>query len=347
MGMSVVGTTGSGEEAIALADAHVPDLVLMDIRLRGGIDGISAASAIRERANVPVVFITAHADPTTIERAKRAAPLGYLIKPFNERDLHVAIEMALHKRATDRMAHKLMEAQRLESLGRLAEGVARDLGNVLVPILGNVRLAAEHADAGSRLRRQLDSINAAAERASELCRQMREYAGGGATAISRLSLDQVIAEIEHLVRAAAAQRIAAFELGCGSIEVEVDRAQIQQLVMNLVVNAFEALHESGAVTLTTHPRTVDAGEIEGLPGGDYAVIDIHDTGTGMDDETQTRIFEPFFTTKAVGRGLGLASAQGIVRAHHGVITVISAPAQGATFCVYLPVARTTTGPAGN
>jgi len=331
------------EEAIALAALHTPDLVLMDIRLRGRIDGITAASAIRQRDNVPVVFITAHSDPVTIERAKEAAPLGYLIKPFNDRDLYVAIEMALHKRATDRMTHKLLEAQRLESLGRLAEGVARDLGNVLAPILGNVRLATEQAPAGSKLARQLDTITAAAERASALCQQMREYAGGGDVVTARGRLDDLVSEIEQLLQVAVArQATLTVELGSGGAEVDMERAQIRQVLMNLALNAAEAVAESGGVTIRTRRTRLDAGAVDGLAAGDYALVEVRDTGMGLDDETRKRVFEPFFSTKGVGRGLGLASAQGIARAHGGLITVTSVPGQGATFRLYLPAAGAVT-----
>jgi signal transduction histidine kinase len=343
MGMDVVGVTGVAEEAIALAAEHTPDLVLMDIRLRGRIDGITAASAIRQRDNVPVVFITAHSDAVTIERAKEAAPLGYLIKPFNDRDLYVAIEMALHKRATDRMTHKLLEAQRLESLGRLAEGVARDLGNVLAPILGNVRLATEQAPAGSKLARQLETITAAAERASALCRQMREYAGAGEVVTARGRLDDLVAETEQLLQVAVArQATLTVEFGSGGAEVDMERAQIRQVLMNLALNAAEAVAESGAVTIRTQRTRVDADAVEGLEPGDYALVEVCDTGMGLDEETRRRVFEPFFTTKGAGRGLGLASAQGIARAHGGLITVSSAPGEGATFRLYLPAAAAVT-----
>jgi len=339
MGMAVVGTTGSGQEAIALAGAQLPDLVLMDIRLRGGIDGIAAASAIRERYNVPVVFITAHSDPATIERAKEAAPLGYLIKPFNERDLHVAIEMALHKRTTDRMTHKLLEAERLESLGRMAEGVARNLSNVLEPILGNIRLATEQAPRDSKLARQLDTINAAAERAAELCRQMLEYAGGGSVAIGRAPLDRVISEIEQLLRAAVAKRCAVrFEPGCNGAEVEMDGAQLQQMVMQFALNAYEAIAEHGEIVVATRLITLHLQDVDGLQAGVYAILEVRDNGSGMDDATRARVFEPFFTTKAVGRGLGLAAAQGIARGHRGIITASSASGTGSIFRLYVPVA---------
>jgi signal transduction histidine kinase len=339
MGMTVVGTTGSGHEAVTLAGAQAPDLVLMDIRLRGGTDGITAASAIRERFGVPVVFITAYSDQATIERAKEAAPLGYLIKPFNERDLYVAIEMALHKRTIDRMTHKLLEAQRLESLGRLAGGVARNLGNVLEPILTNIRQAAEQAPHDSRLVRQLDTITVAAERAAELCRQMGEYAGGGTVAVTRAPFDQVVSEIEQLLRAAVGQRSSVtFEMGCADTPVDVDRAQIQQVAMQFALNAYEAIPENGAIVVATCRVTLRQEDVDGLEGGDYAILEVRDNGAGMDEATRARVFEPFFTTKAVGRGLGLATAQGVARAHHGTITASSAPGGGAVFRLYLPVA---------
>jgi signal transduction histidine kinase len=345
MGMDVVGVAGAADEAITLAATHTPDLVLMDIRLRGSIDGITVASTIRERYGVPVVFMTAHTDAQTLQRAKDAAPLGYLIRPFTDRDLFVAIEMALHKRATDRMTHKLMEAQRLESLGRLAEGVARDLANVLAPILGNVRQALEQAHADSKLAKQLDSINTAAERAVALCRQMGQYAGVGEIVTARGGLDPLVSEIESLLRVAVAQHATlTVELGSDGTDVDMDRAQIRHVLMNLALNAAEALVGTGSITIRTQPTRLDATSVAGLPAGDYALIEVRDTGIGLDEETRARVFEPFFTTKGAGRGLGLSSAQGIARAHGGLITLTSAPAQGATFRLYLPAAPAATVP---
>jgi len=338
MGMIVVGSTGSGEEAIALVGAHSPDLVLMDIRLRDRVDGITAASMIRERYGVPVVFITAHSDPVTLERAKHAVPLGYLIKPFGERDLQVAIEMALHKRATDLMTHKLMETQRLEGLGRLADGVARHLADVLDPIIGSVRTASEQAAPGSKLAKQLDSINAAVTRAAELCRQMREYASVGTLTLTRTALDSAVAAIEDLMRVAVAkQATLTLDLGAGGAEVDIDRPGIQQLLMNLLLNAAEAVPDAGAIVVRTSAMTLGAGEVDTLSPGSYAVVEVRDNGIGMDAGTRARIFEPFFTTKAVGRGLGLATAEGIAHAHQGALTVDSAVNQGTTCRLYLPV----------
>ncbi len=338
MGMTVVAATSSGQEAIALVEAHGPDLVLMDIRLRDQIDGITAASIMRERHGVPVVFITAHSDRATIERAKHAVPLGYLIKPFSERDLHVAIEMALHKRAIDRMTHRVLETQRLESLGRLAEGVARDLADVLEPIRGNIRLAADQAAPGSKLARQLDRIDNATERATELCRLMLEYAGAGTVTATRSGVDEIVAGIEELMRASVARATLTIDLACDGVEVDADRTRIHQLLMNLLLNATEAVRESGVIAVRTFPATLGAGDVPGLRAGRYAVVEVEDNGVGMDAETQARVFEPFFTTKAVGRGLGLATAHGIARAHHGAIIVISSAGEGATFRLYLPVA---------
>ena len=207
MGLTVVTVVGSGEEAIARSGDCAPDLVLMDIRLRGDIDGIEAAAAIRERFDIPVIFLTAHSDKATIERAKHIEPLGYVLKPFAERELRVTIEMALHKRLMDRLACKLLEAQKLESLAALAGGVAHNFNNLLAPIIGGARLAELEVEPDSNVARYLTCICDAAETAADLCRQMLAYSRNGKFVIRHLDVNAVIRDTEHLLRLSIAKGV--------------------------------------------------------------------------------------------------------------------------------------------
>jgi two-component system cell cycle sensor histidine kinase/response regulator CckA len=340
MGLVVAGMTASGDDAVIRAGASSPDLVLMDIRLKGKIDGVDAAIAIRERYDVPVIFLTSHADTATLERAKVASPLGYLIKPFTEDDLRVTIEMALNRQTIDRKTQELLEMQRFESLGRLARGIAHEFGNLLVPITGNVRLAALHADPSSKSAKYMASIARAADRAADLCGQLRAYAGGAAFEISHSDLNTIILEFEQLLRIAVGRRgTLTFDLGSDLPRTDLDKCQIQQMLLNLTLNAAEAVAENGVIVVRTS-RLCGKSSDRMEPGGDSLLIEVSDNGAGMGAETQARMFEPFFTTKPSSRGLGLAAAQGIAQAHRGAITADSAPGVGSTFRVCLPVVAT-------
>jgi C4-dicarboxylate-specific signal transduction histidine kinase len=324
-----------------MANETMPNLVLMDIRLKGAIDGIEAAAAIREHHQVPVIFISAHSDAATVERAKQVDPAGYLIKPFTEQELVVAIQMALHRHSNEQMARRLVDTQRIESLGHMAASVAHAFSNLLVPIMGNASVAALEVDPASPAGVRLERINAAAERAAELCRQMRAYTGSGQIEIGLYDVNDIIREIRELLHVAVRPGVAtlAFELADALPPVRADRSQIQQIVMNLVLNAAEAVTANGAVVVRTG---VGSGAVADGPlglsiNGDQVVIEVVDNGSGIAEEIRPHIFEPFFTTKFMGRGLGLAAVHGIVRGHAGAITVESERGTGSTLRVHLPV----------
>jgi PAS domain S-box-containing protein len=241
----------------------------------------------------------------------------------------------------------LQQAQKLESIGVLAGGIAHDFNNLLTGIMGNASLArraivAGRSEAAAGL---LRDVLAASERAADLTRQLLAYAGKGRFVIQPVDLCRLATEVTTLIRASISKMITlVIDVPEDCILIEADRAQLQQLVMNLVINGGEAIGDQPG-TLTVRIRTEHFTErrertrTEGFPiaTGDYARIDVSDTGAGMDAETRSRIFEPFFTTKFLGRGLGLSAALGIVRGHRGAIGVRSEPGQGTTFTVLMPV----------
>jgi PAS domain S-box-containing protein len=242
---------------------------------------------------------------------------------------HVARDISERKMFEEQMR----QAQKLESLGVLAGGLAHDFNNLLTGVLGNASLALDDL-AHHPARAQVEEIVGAAERAAMLVKQMLAYAGKGRFVLERLDLSHVVSEMAPLIRASIGPatlldlRLTA-DLPC----VEADAAQLQQLVMNLALNAAEAVGNSnGRVRISTAAREAD-GELQ-------VVLEVSDTGCGMDEETKARIFDPFFTTKFTGRGLGLAAVLGIIRAHRGSITVDSTPGSGSTFTVVLPAAET-------
>ena len=246
----------------------------------------------------------------------------------------------------ERMSSKLQETQRLESLGILAGGIAHDFNNLLTGVLGNASLLKVDLPRHSESAQLVAEIENEAVRAAELCRQMLAYAGKARFVLAHTDLTHMVMETTRLLKVSISKRV---ELCFDCVEqlplVYVDVTQLRQILMNLVINASEAIGaQDGKILLSTGFVTVSAVETvlgayvgEAQPG-DYVFFKVEDSGCGMTPQTLARIFDPFFTTKFTGRGLGLAAAVGIIRGHRGFIRVVSEPDRGSTFCVYLPVA---------
>jgi len=246
-----------------------------------------------------------------------------------------------------RLERRLRETQRLETVGLLAGGVAHDINNIVMIVLATTSLARRHAAGTANLDDDFATIETACRRAAALCSQLLVVAGKGQLALEVVDLSTLVAETATLVRSAvpADIEVRCAAAGGSGLVVEADATQIRQLVMNLVLNASEAIGARGgtiAIDLGLAPAaavealtTRDAG-LELDPSREHVVLEIVDTGDGMSAETRARIFEPFFSTKARGRGLGLAAALGVVRAHGGGLDVESRPGTGSTFRVYLP-----------
>jgi signal transduction histidine kinase/ActR/RegA family two-component response regulator len=255
---------------------------------------------------------------------------------------------------------ELQESQKLESLGLLAGGIAHDFNNLLTGILGNASLAMSEAAPDQPMRHWLRQIVEASERAAFLTRQMLAYAGRGQFVTAVIDMGDLVREISALVRTSVSKAVdLKLDLAPNLPPIEADPAQIQQVLMNLMINGAEAIGEDavGTVTVRTSLREVSSREASELfksepaEPGTYLQLEVIDTGEGMDEATKARIFDPFFTTKFTGRGLGLAAVQGIVRRHRGVVFVHSAPGQGTTFRILLPAsdrdaATVARGPAG-
>jgi PAS domain S-box-containing protein len=231
---------------------------------------------------------------------------------------------------------RLLQSQKLESLGVLAGGLAHDFNNLLTGIMGNAGLAYQMETSAS-VKGRIGEVLHASERAALLIRQMLAYAGKGVFVVERVDLSQLVREVIPLVSHSFSRDIEVhLQLAEGLPSLESDRSQMQQMVMNLVLNAAEAIGEGhGAVTVVT-ALTISSQERRVL-------LEVTDDGCGMSTDIQARIFDPFFTTKFTGRGLGLAAALGIVRAHRGEITVDSAPGRGSVFSVFFPVLEENSG----
>ncbi len=240
----------------------------------------------------------------------------------------------------------LLETQRLESLGLLAGGIAHDLNNLLTTMMGSAGLVRLGLPAGSPGIAHVDHIEAAAQQAADLARQLLAYSGKGKFVVSVADLNELAHETADLLRVSMARPISLeYQLCDSRLPIEGDVTQIRQVIMNLVVNASEALGEAGGtIDIRTRREDRPEGQASAHPSnshpgaGSFAVLEVADNGPGMDDHTRARIFEPFFSTKATGRGLGLAAVVGIIRGHRGAILVDSAPGRGTTFRVFLPLA---------
>jgi PAS domain S-box-containing protein len=247
---------------------------------------------------------------------------------------------------TDRLKleRQIQQTQKLESLGVLAGGIAHDFNNILMAVLGHAELALDEISPMSAARGSIQQIITAARRAAELCRQMLAYSGRATFALEKVNLRELIEEMAHLLKTSISKKaVLNLSLERGLPDIQVDPSQVRQIVLNLIINASEAVGDrSGVITVAAGATRCDADYLrktelhDGLVPGLYVHLEVTDTGCGMDAETRRRIFEPFFTTKFTGRGLGLAAVLGIVRAHKGAIKVYSEFGKGTTFKVLFP-----------
>lgn len=475
-GYTIAGTAPSGLEAISKAAVTRPDLVLMDIKLQGDMDGIEAARQLKEQLNAPIIYLTAYADEETLKRAQLTEAFGYLLKPFKERELVATIQMALIRHrleqqlkeseqwfsttlrsigdaviATDengrikfmnplaealtgweqaaakgldatqifriidattrqinpspvmqvlqtgktvflqnntlllardgreipiddsaapiqndrgitigvvltfrdvterKQAERvLLQAHKMESLGVLAGGVAHDFNNLLVAILGQASLALVKSPKDGAANQHLEKAIKAAEQAADLTRQLLAYSGRGQFSRQPLRLNELIQNNQQLLGASIPKEIhVQLDLDPSLPYIEADPSQMQQVVMNLILNAAEAIgNQAGSVTLRTGTQTITAADSyywrhtgAPLPPGRYVLLEVSDTGCGIEPAKISAVFEPFFTTKPNGRGLGLAAILGVVRGHDGGLHLESKPGYGTTFKLLFPVSQ--------
>ncbi|GLH73958.1 hypothetical protein GETHLI_24600 [Geothrix limicola] len=242
------------------------------------------------------------------------------------------------------LERQMLHTQKLESLGVLAGGIAHDFNNLLTAILTNLNLARELVGAEHPVQKQLRATENATLKAAELTRQMLAYSGKGRFVVRVHDLNLVVREMTHLLQVSIAKKVKlAFSLEEGLPPVEADDAQLQQIILNLVTNANDAIgdHE-GTIHIATRSRYLDETYLatvlqgQGLEPGLYSVLEVSDTGVGMTPDIQARIFDPFFTTKTAGHGLGLSAIQGILKGHRAGLRVYSEPGRGTAFHLYFP-----------
>jgi PAS domain S-box-containing protein len=276
--------------------------------------------------------------------------LGEVIRDASGAATHVVgtvVDMTARKQAEaerQKLAMQIQQAQKLESLGVLAGGIAHDFNNILTGILGYADLALQELPAHAPARHLIGEAAKGARRAADLTNQLLAYSGKGRFVLSALNLNEVVKDMAQLLQVSIPKKCELrYNFMANLPAIEADPSQVRQIVMNLIINAAEAIGDrSGVIALTT--GVMDCDQVcltetylhEGAPTGLYVYLEVADTGCGMSDETRARIFEPFFTSKFTGRGLGLAAVLGIVRGHHGLINVQSELGKGTTFKIAFP-----------
>jgi two-component system, cell cycle sensor histidine kinase and response regulator CckA len=254
-------------------------------------------------------------------------------------------EISARKRAEEereKLQVQLIQAQKMESVGRLAGGVAHDFNNMLSVIIGHCELALRGLESGHPLYAGLQNIRMAAERSADLTRQLLAFARKQTVAPKVLDINTTVAGMLEMLRRLIGEDIdLVWQPGSSPGQVHIDPSQLDQILVNLFVNARDAIGDTGKVTIETDVVTIDeryrADHVEAVPGT-YVLLAVSDDGCGMDAATLSHLFEPFFTTKEMGKGtgLGLATVYGIVKQNKGFINVYSEPGQGTTFKIYLP-----------
>ncbi len=357
----VVGEGSNGLEAIELVEASRPDLVLMDINMPV-MTGIEATEAIKlAHPDTKVLALTALGDMSHISSMIKAGAEGYLLKGGRADELMSSLDAvargkvalgeqvaigAIHEYAD--LEARYLQAQKMEAVGRLAGGIAHDFNNVLAIIDNYARFIADDLPDDDPKRQDLAEIVSASERAGQLVRQLLAFSRKDVTHPEVLDLNQRVSALQSMLAPVIGEDIRLQTLLADDVwAIEIDPGQLDQAVMNLVVNARDAMPNGGDLWITTANVTVSPDEAAAVPDmqpGDYVCLTILDDGMGMAPEVVDQIFEPFFTTKPKewGTGLGLSTVFGIVKQAQGCILVDSAVDEGTRFRIFLPRSTETT-----
>ncbi len=327
-------------------DRGMWDLVMSDHSMPG-FSGTQALELLRGRnVTIPFIFVSGTIGEEMAVNALKSGAQDYLLKG-NLKRLLSAVDRTLQeaegRRERRRLETQVNQLRRFEAIGRLAGGIAHDFNNVLGSILGWADLGQADLPEGHRARERLKKISAQAERAAALTRQLLAFARRQVLEPQNLDVNSLTTESINLMGKVIGEHVQ-IELQLAKVlePAWADPTQVEQIIMNLCINARDAMPEGGRLTITTDMADVKPGAEEYrsyFRPGRYVLLTIADTGTGMDAATMEHIFEPFFTTKEVGKGtgLGLATVYGIVKQHNGIIEVESELGHGTKFHVYLPV----------
>lgn len=361
----VVGTT-SPVAALDLFGSAAPDIVLLDLAMPE-MDGFEVLQKLRAVAPgpfgpVPVLVLTADVSYEAKRKALTSGANDFLTKPFEPEEVIARVanlletrrlhrELARHNERLEEEVQartkelrdtegRLFQSQKMEAVGQLAGGIAHDFNNLLAVIINYAILLLEDMREDDPLREEVTEIRHAAESASSLTRQLLAFSRKEIVQRVVLDLNSVVRDMEKLLRRAIGEDVdLVVDLAGQPLHAELDRGQLEQVLLNLAVNARDALSDGGTISISTRAATMDQEFVATHPGavaGDYVCVQVTDSGAGMTNEVKDRIFEPFFTTKerGVGTGLGLATVYGIVKQAGGYIDVVSRVGKGSTFTLY-------------
>jgi len=330
------------------------DLVLLDLMMPE-MDSFTILSRIKENSpDVQVIIMTAQGSAEYAVVALKEGADDYLCKPFEMDELIKRIQNTLNARRLSRenaliegklamTEAQLRQAQKMEAIGTLAGGITHDFNNILMGIQGHISLMLFQTDATHSFHQRLKTLEKLVESGSKLTSQLLGYARKGRYEVKPIDLNGIIKENVETFRRMRKDVLFIFDFAANLSLVEADAGQMEQILMNLFVNAADAMPDGGEIIVRTENMEIQTMPV--LPftmkPGHYVLLAISDMGIGMDEATRERIFEPFFTTKEMGRGtgLGLASVYGIIKGHDGYIDVQSEPNKGTTFRIYFPVSQ--------
>jgi signal transduction histidine kinase len=325
--------------------ARPPDVILLDLMMPK-MDGFEVCRRLKKdpkTAHIPILMVTALSERGDRLMGIQAGANDFLNKPIDIQDVILRVGNAVYaKHLHDQLLEQFIQAQKMEVVGQLASGLAHDFNNILAVIMGYSDLIMSDLDPGSPLQKYTEEIRHASERAAGLTRQLLVFSRKPTVQPVVLDLNDAVQDLDKMLRRLIGENIEMTMVpGKQTGRVKADSGHVGQVLMNLVVNARDAMPNGGKLTIATNNVTLDENYAHTHPGaipGDYVMLSVSDTGTGMTDEVKARLFEAFFTTKPKGKGtgLGLATCQTIVQQSGGHIGVYSEIGKGTTFKIYFP-----------